>query len=817
MITLQRAITDGESALVTGQPGTGRTAVLEELGAQRGGRVLWVRGKDSLEGAPMAPFAPILAEYGADLSDTLKIYTEFTLELAGESSLLLVDDIDCLDRASAVLVSQLHRAGATVVGSTAPSSSLPAGLHELARKWRPVDLAPLEPRDIAGIAQADLQAPLLAPTLTRLVPAVGGRPGVLVSILDEARVQGLLTRTPAGIRVGELPVTAPALAAAGFDLSAVEPYRDVLETLTVCGELPESLFDPSAVTELARNDLVAADGEVVRLTDQLWHAWTLFGLSRDLRRRVMLQTAQRLPTDERWGPRGEVLRSCALGTGDVGAAARWLQDQGRVAEAADLFHRLGDHAEGDRFSLALLQADIHLELGSVADAVRALDDAEEALVAGSGVDALVERWITALGGRPDHEVALRERVGRVLDRIEDPVAHQVVLAAWRRRQVIVGFQGHASHLEPAHDDPVVVALRESMTGSLEIARAAATPAEVGDFSGDSDLDEQFRVLAHFLSLVYDGRLVEGREIAQRHYRTAHDQARPTLGLWTYNLAKIAFHAGQYDDSAKWAAEARRHLAWCDVAGQSLPADAMLAAALARLGRQSQAESITDGLSDEDRALPRVRIGVARVEAEAMRTQGKHAEAADLLAQAGQYAVAQDEAHSGLLAVDESFMISHDPAVADLLLSLRDKSALVAGFADRAAAIVRKDPEGLVEVAARFEQMIQPGRAAHAWSVAGQLFEARRRGEQARRARQNAVRVSTLWQVTPWPTERPDETVLTAREYEIALRASGRQRSREIADALDLSVRTVDNHLARTYRKLGIAGRDGLAEALDLTV
>jgi len=34
----------------------------------------------------------------------------------------------------------------------------------------------------------------------------------------------------------------------------------------------------------------------------------------------------------------------------------------------------------------------------------------------------------------------------------------------------------------------------------------------------------------------------------------------------------------------------------------------------------------------------------------------------------------------------------------------------------------------------------------------------------------------------------------------------RERSREIADWLGVSVRTVDNHLASVYRKLGITGR-----------
>ena len=45
-----------------------------------------------------------------------------------------------------------------------------------------------------------------------------------------------------------------------------------------------------------------------------------------------------------------------------------------------------------------------------------------------------------------------------------------------------------------------------------------------------------------------------------------------------------------------------------------------------------------------------------------------------------------------------------------------------------------------------------------------------------------------------------------------LAASGAS-SREIADTLFLSARTVDNHLLRVYTKLGISSRDELLAAL----
>jgi DNA-binding CsgD family transcriptional regulator len=55
--------------------------------------------------------------------------------------------------------------------------------------------------------------------------------------------------------------------------------------------------------------------------------------------------------------------------------------------------------------------------------------------------------------------------------------------------------------------------------------------------------------------------------------------------------------------------------------------------------------------------------------------------------------------------------------------------------------------------------------------------------------------------------------LTARERDIALLAASGLTSREIAERLNVSKRTVDNHLQRVYTKLGVAGRHELAARL----
>lgn len=62
--------------------------------------------------------------------------------------------------------------------------------------------------------------------------------------------------------------------------------------------------------------------------------------------------------------------------------------------------------------------------------------------------------------------------------------------------------------------------------------------------------------------------------------------------------------------------------------------------------------------------------------------------------------------------------------------------------------------------------------------------------------------------SPHETADPSDglSLLTRREFEIALLASGGHTSREIATLLHISERTVENHVGNVYSKLGISSR-----------
>ena len=57
------------------------------------------------------------------------------------------------------------------------------------------------------------------------------------------------------------------------------------------------------------------------------------------------------------------------------------------------------------------------------------------------------------------------------------------------------------------------------------------------------------------------------------------------------------------------------------------------------------------------------------------------------------------------------------------------------------------------------------------------------------------------------------STLSAREREIAILAAGGCSTKDIAERVYLSARTVENHLYRAYVKLGVTDRAGLAAAL----
>jgi DNA-binding CsgD family transcriptional regulator len=153
----------------------------------------------------------------------------------------------------------------------------------------------------------------------------------------------------------------------------------------------------------------------------------------------------------------------------------------------------------------------------------------------------------------------------------------------------------------------------------------------------------------------------------------------------------------------------------------------------------------------------------------------------------------------------------------VVTELRDlvQGALLHAKLDHVEGVERNDVTLIEQGAGAFEQMGANLLAAEAYLEASRLH--RRAGDQ-RAATQAMRRGQDLAAHCPdarTPALRTtDEVVpLTKRERELALLAADGLSTKEIAERLFLSDRTVQNHLNRAYEKLGVSGRRELRKVL----
>jgi DNA-binding CsgD family transcriptional regulator len=138
-----------------------------------------------------------------------------------------------------------------------------------------------------------------------------------------------------------------------------------------------------------------------------------------------------------------------------------------------------------------------------------------------------------------------------------------------------------------------------------------------------------------------------------------------------------------------------------------------------------------------------------------------------------------------------------------------QSPMVAALAAHAAALAAADPAGLDRAAAALAGMGCDLWAAEAATAASALH--RRAGSLAPALAAAALAERLLVRCGPVRAPRPDVAdPLTRREREVTDLAARGLSDRDIAVRLHLSERTVQSHLYRSYRKLGVAGRDELS-------
>jgi DNA-binding CsgD family transcriptional regulator len=480
---------------------------------------------------------------------------------------------------------------------------------------------------------------------------------------------------------------------------------------------------------------------------------------------------------------------------------RALWQQGRAGEADQVWSALlaDVGTDEDRVEVATYRAiNLFYRLGQ-------LEEAEEVLAAtektvgpkATRLPFLVQRSEFALFGG-DVEAAVRAARRVVTD--PDASPRQLVQAT-----VVLG--------------PALAVLGRTTEAVTAVDRALPLALEVETFSA-VELAGQLLV-GRVAALIFAGRYAEADELAQTTYELAKQHhSHDGVATFAWLLGQVALMTGRPRTAQarlrEGAALMRDHdrsnfLPWC-LGG--------LAAASALVGDVDEAGRALDeaGASVGRQRLFEMELVLGRCWTSAAR--GHVAEAARMAIEEGAAAAADGQAGLAGLAFHAAVRFGEAVAVAPRLQRLAEasESEFVQAAARHAAASATDDGLGLEAVAADFERLgarlVAAEVLVEAASVHRRLGEGAVAAKLAERAR--CLLDGCEGARTPALTMLDDAVSLTRREREVALLAADGLASREIADRLYLSVRTVDNHLHRAYYKLGVSSRSDLGAALGRT-
>jgi DNA-binding CsgD family transcriptional regulator len=364
------------------------------------------------------------------------------------------------------------------------------------------------------------------------------------------------------------------------------------------------------------------------------------------------------------------------------------------------------------------------------------------------------------------------------------------------------------------DEAILVAMRAIFVGDIGAATAAIA-AGTPLMAAGRGLAPHARQLFDFVQIfifIYSGQMAEARELANAEMTDPFSDMSATFEFAT---GLMELYAGNAERSIPLARSAVDGLEWSDIAGMRMPARALLAAASARLGDEATAIEQLDALDVGMHLNGTVMAQSSEARAWILAHHSRYAAAAEIVATAAR--TLAERGHWGVAASTAyvAVRLGRAETVAELLNTAVSNAPgpLLLAMNQHAAASLQNDPTALVEAAAALAATGQYGPAVDAADEAAALYRSRSDSERERLAAKRAAEYASLSSDFRLRRPRDLSITLTGRERDIAEAAAGRESSREIAERLGLSVRTVETHLANVYRKLGVSSRADLRKEL----
>ena len=844
--SIAAALAAESTVVLVGEAGVGKTRLAHEAVHRRSGefRHEWVVGTRAAASIPLGAVSHLLPE-GVQPRDTGGLVRAVAARMAGPVRVLVgVDDAHLLDEASAALLHQLAvRRAAGVVATVRTGEPASDALLAL---WKDIGerltVRPLPDEAVDQMLAQELAGPIDPISRRRLRQLAGGNPLLLRELLADARQAGTLSEyegvwrwrgpVPSGARVGDLVAAR---------LRALDPAaRGVLE-IVACGEplrlsVVERLAGPVAVEAAERSGMVVAERSGARTALRLAHP--LYGeMLRAAMPVVRARAIWRVLADElAAGPMRR--RDDAL------LAGVWELQSGTVRRPAVLLTAARQAMA--RFDLTLAE---RLTRGARAAATEGPSVEREADWLLAEILQFRGRGTEAAAVLPDHAPAVsdptwavtralilywglgeREKAEKALDKPDTEDGGRDLVEA--TRSWIVLFDGRCREAlavaesvlyAPESNDQAVIwaamggGLAAGLLGRTELAAAvAARGAAVAEAHRDLYPWGRAQVgyglcMARFAA----GELRAAQDLADAGYRAAvASEALAMAGLWAAFRGVVAKAAGRVTDARDALREAIVLLEDGDTYQITRVVLAELAAAYALAGDAAAAQEClarVDGAKAPANRLFGAWAELARAWAAA--AADSWSAAVDLASQAADLARDTEQPTIEATCLYDVARLGKATRVTARLRTLAGEIGGVSvALAAAAEALAARDGGALDEVT---ELLGGHGYRLLAAETATAAARAHRRDGRTSRAHRSTERAAALLagcQGARTPLLDLDglTTVLTPRERQIATLAAD-MSSREIAGRLGVSVRTIDNHLARIYQKLSITSRADLRD------
>jgi DNA-binding CsgD family transcriptional regulator len=854
----EQALGSGEHAglLIHGRAGVGKTRLADECARQAAASGHPTERVAGSRTAALLPLSAVVALLAGGLGrpgpdgqvHSLALFEETRKALHerhdGRRLVTVADDVSLLDAPSLALLGYLAAQGTIFLVATVrtgePVPDLLTGLWRDRRLER-IDLHDLGRAHLDTLLHLALGGPIEAGAGRQFWDVTHGNPLYVHELVLGALESGVLVERSGVWHLDDgVPATGRLLDLVEQRIGGLsEEARSVVELLALCQPLElgylETAVAPGELESLERAGLVTisvADGQV-RLAHPLHARVVRAAMPRLRERAILLAQAERLEaSDSAEGP--AALR-----------IAVWRLDAGKPPDPAVLVR--GAHLARDAHDFRVVRRLIEAVPGEQLDAVAALL-LGEALYELGAFDA-AERVLTRAQALPSTEhVALRLAVTRAKNAnwgLCQPEAalrinagaravvtsHPYVEELLADEASVLMFSGHPDRalavLEHITGSDARTRVVRAIVAAVALATTGRTAEAVGvaeaGFADHVVLGDELAIAhpaTHIVNQVFAlteaGRLAEAEQLARAGAEQVASHRVPIAQIWfAANLGRVATLQGRAATARRYYAEAAGLAQAHHFAGPRRLALSGLALAHAMLGEADAAVQVLD----ERATVPAFGfLGPEHQLADAWTAlvSRRPAEAADLFrAAAAQAAATGHRTTESWLWHDLMRTTGQDASARLRELAVVCDSPLVSARARHAAAARARNARELTAAADDFEALGATLLAAEAASGAAEAFSRAGDPRAATAALRRSIALAAACEgaVTPGLVQAATAVPLSGREREIAMLAAAGMASKDIAERLYLSIRTVNNHLQHVYTKLGVGSRAELAQAL----